>query len=434
MDKIKKTPKIFFGWWTVLACGIVGFLGVGFGSMGFSVLFKPIAADLHLDRAVTSIAAGMQSAIGGITSPLAGWASDKYGPRRIMLLGIIVMVIGCFAMYFVNSLWSFLFVWGILVGGGFYIGATIITDKAIINWFVKKSGIAVSIKFAIQALAGIALLPVIALLVANQGWRTTSVIAGIVIAVVCIPIIWFYVKPHRPEYYGLKPDGIEKFTEVNEPTNTKSRDIIGTETELTLKQMTKTSAFWLFIVMGYVTCFIAPMMNAHFVPFLTDRAIDPIQAASMMGLTQAVGIPARVITGFIIDRINVNYQRFVMAAGISVQVLGTVVFLAGNNTGAIYTWIILYSTGSGISQAVGLPLQARYFGRKAFGAMMGLTAALQLPVGLAAPTFIGWIYDTTGSYSNIITAMAIALAVTAVIACFLRSPKVQNQAISLKTT
>ncbi|NWF77708.1 MAG: hypothetical protein HXY36_03855, partial [Chloroflexi bacterium] len=56
-----KTQKIFFGWWTVLACGVIGFLGVGFASQGFSVLFKPIAEELELTRAATSVAAGVQS-------------------------------------------------------------------------------------------------------------------------------------------------------------------------------------------------------------------------------------------------------------------------------------------------------------------------------------------------------------------------------------
>jgi len=424
LNKIQKSPRIFFGWWTVFACGIVGFLGVGFGGTAFSILFKPIAADLHLDRAVTSIASGLQSAMGGIIGILGGRASDKYGPRRVMLFGIIILALSCIAMYFINSLWSFLLVWGIAVGAGCQLGATIITDRAIVNWFIKKSGIAINTKFAIQSLAGLLLLPVIALLVANQGWRNTCVVAGIVIAVICIPLIWFFVKPHRPEYYGLKPDGLTDVTSVKRPLNKKTGDADGTDaTDLTLRQTMKTSVYWLLISIGYISGFTMPMMSAHFVPFLTDRGISPIQAASMMGLLSTIGIPARLATGFIIDRLKTERLRFIMAAGIFMQAAGIIIFLAVKSMSTIYIWIIFYSIGSAISGSVSLPLQARYFGRKAFGIITGVSSAIQLPIGLSAPVIIGWIFDTTGNYMNVISMIAVLLVISGIMACFIRRPK-----------
>ena len=206
MIKRKKLSDIYFGWWTVLATGIIGFLGIGFVGLGFSVFFKPIAAELGLNRAVTSMAASVQTLGRGILSPTGGWIADKYGPRMIMFFGIFCLVLGCMLMYFVNSLWSYLVVWGVLIGAGHSLGYTIVTDKAIINWFVRKSGMALNTKFAIQSLAGISLLPLLAWMVENQGWRVTSVIVGIVLAIVSVPLTWFFVKKHRPEYYGLLPE------------------------------------------------------------------------------------------------------------------------------------------------------------------------------------------------------------------------------------
>lgn len=429
MNKIQKSPKIFFGWWTVLACGIVGFLGVGFGSMGFSVLFKPIAGELGLDRAVTSLASGIQNAVGGIIGPIGGWTSDKYGPRRVMLLGMIILTLGCIMMYFINSLWSFLLVWGITVGAGYSLGATLVTDRAIVNWFVKKSGIAISTKFALQALAGLLLLPVIALLVTSLGWRSTCIIAGVVIAMVTIPLTWFFVKPNRPEYYGLKPDGRVKVAEVNQLVNKRTNDAIGNEAnDLTLRQTTRTSAYWLIIILGFISGFSMTMMGAHFIPFLTDRGISPVRAASMMGLLITVGIPARLVAGFTVDRLKTGSLRFVLATGIFMQAIGVILFLAAQSTATIYAWLLLYSIGSGITQGVSLPMQARYFGRKSFGSIVGLLSALQMPIGLAAPTYVGWVYDTTGSYMHIIVLMAILLCISGIIACFIRCPKMPVQA------
>ena len=430
MNKTQKSPKIFFGWWTVLACGLAGFVAVGFGNMAFSVLFKPIATDLGLDRAITSIAAGMQSAVGGILILAGGWASDKYGPRRVMMVGAVTLGLGCMSMYFVNSLWSLLFAWGILVGGGFMLGFTIIMDRAIINWFVKKSGVALNIKFGIQSLAGLLLLPLVALLVLNHGWRITCVIAGIVIFAVTIPLTWFFVKPQRPEFYGLTPDGIAPSTKENQSTRKLNNTPENEETNLTVKQTTKTSAFWLIIIIQIFSAIGATMMSAHFVPFLTDRGIAPVQAASMMGLLITVGIPARLAAGFITDRVKMGYLRFLMAAGIFLQATGIFIFLAGQSTGTIYVWLLLYSVGAGLSSGVNLPMQARYFGRKSFGSIMGLSSLLQMPAGLVAPSVVGWAYDSSHSYDSIIVLIAVLLCVSGVITCFIRRPAVPALATS----
>jgi sugar phosphate permease len=139
---LKKLSRIYPGWWMVIATGILGLLGTGFIDLGFSVIFKPLSAELGLSRTVTSIASGIQKAMGLILYSIGGMASDKYGPRRVILIGVITAGVGCIIMYFVNSLWSFLLVWGIIVGVGMCMGFTALMDRAIVNWFVRKSGLA----------------------------------------------------------------------------------------------------------------------------------------------------------------------------------------------------------------------------------------------------------------------------------------------------
>ncbi len=42
----KGPGRIFFGWWTVLASGVLALWGFGYTASGFSALFKPIASEL----------------------------------------------------------------------------------------------------------------------------------------------------------------------------------------------------------------------------------------------------------------------------------------------------------------------------------------------------------------------------------------------------
>ena len=419
---VNKKPKVFFGWWTVLALGIVSLLGAGFAFQSFSIFFKPLSEELGFSRAVTSTGITVQTVVTSACALMGGWASDKYGPRRVILIGVITLALGCILMSWINSLWSYLLVTGLLIGGGSALGVTIMTDRAIVNWFVRKAGIAINLKFAIMSLSGLLVLPFVAWLVKNYDWRITYLISGIIIAVVCIPLVWFFVKPHRPEYYGLLPDGaISPSSLITDKSHSTTTGF--DSKELTLKQALKTTTFWLFILLGYTTGMIMPMMGAHSVPFLTDRKIDPVQAASIVGLMSTVSIPARLLTGYYVDRLKTEYLRFIMASGTFIQAIGVLCFVLNPSLFTIYVWFILYGVGGGISQSVNLPLLARYFGRKAFGSITGLFQPLQLPVGLVAPVFIGWIFDSTGSYTTIIYLMVVLLPVAGFISCLIKPPK-----------
>ena len=75
-------------------------------------MFKPIAADLGISRAVTSVAASIGRFEGGLEAPITGWATDKFGPKWVIIFGCFLIGIGLILMYFVNSLWAFYVVWG----------------------------------------------------------------------------------------------------------------------------------------------------------------------------------------------------------------------------------------------------------------------------------------------------------------------------------
>jgi len=421
--------KIFSGWWIVLASSVIGFLGVGVASSGLSVLFKPIAEELGLSRAAASWASGIQALGQGIAGLVGGRATDRYGPRRIVIIGVVLLVIGLAAMYFVNSLWAYLIAWGLLVGIGFSFGCTFVTDAAIVRWFVKKSGIAINIKFAVQSLSGLLLLPVIAWFTTSQGWRLTGVATAVLIAVVCLPMAWFLIKPNPPEYYGLTPDGIAPAPVDLKPEKTGGR-AQDAEVNFTFRETLKTPAYWLLILVSYLTGAVSPILNVHCIPFLTDRGISPVQAAGIMAIILTSGIPARLITGFLLDRVKTANLRFMMAIGFLLQAGGTTIFLLTDSSTMIYVWFLLFGIGNGIYQGVLIPLWARYFGRKAYGAILGSTLTTHVPIALIAPVYIGWIYDRFGSYTSVIIALAVFSAIAGVVISFVAPPRKLPEKVS----
>jgi MFS family permease len=89
----------------------------------------------------------------------------------------------------------------------------------------------------------------------------------------------------------------------------------------------------------------------------------------------------------------------------------------------IYVWFVLYGIGMGIANIVPSLMRARYFGRKAFGSIGGTSSMFIAPVGVIAPIYAGWVYDTTGSYLTAYTLFVVLLMVSGCILPFIRPPK-----------
>ena len=91
MNNLKqKTNNIFYGWWIVASGTIVNALATGTYWHGFGAFFDPIVDEFKWSRALTSVAPALQRSEGAAFGPFVGIAIDKFGPRNVMLFGIIL--------------------------------------------------------------------------------------------------------------------------------------------------------------------------------------------------------------------------------------------------------------------------------------------------------------------------------------------------------
>jgi len=309
-------------------------------------------------------------------------------------------------------------------------------DKAITNWFVKKRGTALSIKWVLSGLSGVVVLPLVAWLTATQGWRTTCVIGGVVMGLVGLPLTWFFLKPHRPEYYGLLPDGATAEEGAADTNQMIDRGVEYAaeveEVEFTLRQAMRTATYWLLIVAYAAHALAGPAISIHLIPFLTDRGIDPLKAAGMMVIMVGASIPSRFIGGMLVDRVRKSHLRFLMGGAYLLQAIGIAIFLLNQTMAMIYVWFIVYGIGMGAGFAIMPPMRARYFGRKSFGSVQGTSMLLTMPAGVLAPVYVGWVYDTTGSYISAFTLIVALIAFSAVLACFVLPPKPPAQVTDIR--
>jgi cyanate permease len=281
-----------------------------------------------------------------------------------------------------------------------------------------------------SGLSGVIGLNMIAWMISTQGWRAACVIGGLVLWVVGLPLVWFFIPPHRPEHYGLLPDGA-KPAEQEASRSLRAGTAHASanpEEEYTAREAMRTAPFWLLIVAYMFHGALYPVMNIHCIPFLTDRGMDPQAAAAAMSVYIAASIPARFLGGALIDRLSMQRMRYALAGCFLLECAGVTLFVFNQESlFALYAFFILYGIGMGAAMPMPPVIRARYFGTRNFGTIVGWSQALTMPVGVIGPVLAGWIYDSTGSYQIAFVLFAVTLGMAVVVMSFARPPKPQGR-------
>lgn len=414
----KKSPKIFFGWWTNIVTAILTGLAQVFTIQGSSALFKPISSEFGLSRAQTSITSGVGILLNGIIFLLAGWLSDKFGSKRVIISGACIAGTAMVWLGFVTTSLIYFVVWGLTVAG-VSMGFTVAIDTLLTNWFVQKRGLAFSIRFAVMGLIPAMMLPLISWLISAHGWRTTALIWGGLV-LTGIPFLIYFVGQGRPEFYGLLPDGAKK--EPSSEADVKTMTARAEEEDFTIRQIVRTPTYWVLTIVLVLFRVVVQGVNIHIIPFLTDMGISPISAGSMLAMTSLFMIPSRFFGGIIADRIQKKYLKFLIAGTLLLWASGITIYLLTATIVGVYVFLALWGFGSGSFTPLDIVLRSRYFGRKAYGQQQGISSLLSAPVAFFAPIYTGWMYDVTGNYTTSFTIYAVLAIISAATICLAQIP------------
>jgi len=136
--------KTFYGWWIVFACFLIAFYVGGTIIYGFTAFFEPIAEETGWSYTQISIAASLRGLEMGVFAPITGFFVDRFGPRRLIFCGTLVIGFGLLLLSQVNSLTMFYGAFGLLALGVSACAGTVLMT-AVANWFEKNIGKALGI-------------------------------------------------------------------------------------------------------------------------------------------------------------------------------------------------------------------------------------------------------------------------------------------------
>jgi len=402
-----KPSKIFYGWWVVGACFLIWLFIGGFVTFGFTAFFEPIANEFSWSYTQISFAASLRGMETGILSPLLGLVVDRWGPRRLMFGGIVVIGIGLTLLSYTTSLGMFYGAFALVAIGISSSASPTVTTTAVANWFRRKSGIAIGVMTCGFALGGL-MVPVIVRLIDILGWKSAIFVLGLIIVLIGLPLS--LLVRHKPEQYGYLPDG-DQINTLNLHKDLPPAHAV--EVNIGARRALKSRTFW-HIGPAWAFLYIAvSAVTSHVMPYLSSVGI----ARSTSSLV-AMGVPltsiiGRLGSGWLGDRFN---KKLIASICLAITSLGLLAFSYTSNEGIwlLIPFIILYGIGWGGSVPIRAALVREHFGRSNFGTIFGFLMTMTALGSIIGPLFAGWVFDNWGSYNAVWLVIA-CLIFTAVI-------------------
>tara|TARA_B100000029_G_scaffold513013_1_gene611262 strand:+ start:541 stop:1830 length:1290 start_codon:yes stop_codon:yes gene_type:complete len=402
VDEAKK-PKIFYGWYIVLASVLSNALLSGIVWGGFGAFIIPIETTFGWSRSAISGAMALRQLESGILAPFVGWVVDKFGGRLVIIGGAITTGLGLMALgWFSVGIISFYFFFIIVAIGTSGVSHAVTWPVIISRWFDRKKGLAVGIAVTGPTI-GTTLIILNTALEDRFGWRSVLGVYGIVV-ILFVGLMGVIVRD-RPEELGLNPDG-DISTHEQLGSNSLQLDSVNSK-GLTFQETIRTSSFWLLaIYLGGMFISSSGFLTHEHVYFVDDLKFNARDAAVMVTLTFAFSAIGRVGSGWLMDHMD---YRVVMAAA---SLLMSFSFLYAQIFEITNSWLALpFILGFGISFGSNIPMRAvlasMIFGNRALGSVIGILNGAIVGAGLIGPLMLGIIYDWKGSYSIGIVMMLI---------------------------
>lgn len=380
---------MFHGWYVVAAAFIILFAGFGV-AYAFGAFFLPLAETFAATRAEVSAVFAYAAALIFITGAASGRLADRYGPRRIVLAGVVLIIIGLAGSAGAASLGAVTacFTLGIGLGVGCVYVPSIGTVQ---RWFSRRRALASGVAVTGIGLGTLTLPLVAGVALEHYDWRTVLLLLAALVAVLCLPaLILLEADPARR---GLGPDGAAEVA----PAAT------GNDRGAPWHRLLRERAFVQLYAAQCLMSFVVMLPFVHLVPSAEDHGIATTRAVALVGLVGLGSTVGRIAIGFVADRLG-RARTLAFLFGLS----GLACLLWAS--AASYPVFVLFALGYGTCYggfiALMPALLADYFAGPRLASIIGVQYTSAAVGSLLGPITAGYIFDHSGSYTMALVGAA----------------------------
>jgi predicted MFS family arabinose efflux permease len=393
--------------WQVTAAAFVGVM-VSFSPIvpyTFSLFLNPLHEAFGWQHEAISGTFALAAITVAIVSPGIGVLFDRFPPRRIILPSILIFALALASLSLlgpnIKRFYVTYFILGLVANGTAQFAYT----RTILTWFQRRRGIALARILTGRGVGSILIPPATQWVITHHGWRDAYLMLGC-IALLGLPLTALLMR--------------------NRPV-TLLRDDEGANSGTTVGVALRTAPFWILAVIIMLSAFNENGLVTNLAAMLTEHGITAQSAALALSVRGGAGIIGRLCTGFFLDRFSAErIQTFILF----LSAVGTLILAYSGTSAIALVGAALLGIGLGSEADIVPYLLARYFGRKHFSVLYGLTWTAYAIGGATGPMVIGHLYDRAGSYQpRYIVGLACVALLATTISMFLRSKQPAHRVI-----
>lgn len=396
----------FFGWRIVAAGAAIQAMQSGLFMQAFGSYSVLLRDQFGWSATTLSIAFAMTRAESGMLGPVQGWLIDRFGPRKVMQVGLVMMAAGFIAFSQIQNLTGF-FVFYFIMSVGASLGGFLSVTTAIVNWFQRYRSRALATSQTGFAIGG-SLVPLLVFFMETYGWRETAFASGLIVLAVGLPLS--ALVRHRPSDYGMYPDGLSP-EDIEADEDYVAPEGL-TKVDFTAAQALRTRAFWMISLGHGSSLLVVGSLMLHLPLYLTDDEGMSLQRASfIVGALPVMQLVGQILGGYFGDVMN---KRLMTVAAMMGHMVGLLMLTYAVNDIMIWAFVPLHGLAWGIRGPLMQSMRADYFGPTHFGTIMGFSSMIVMLGMITGPLLAGFLADQTGTYTVGFTVLALAAGVGSV--------------------
>ena len=366
--------SLTYAGWPVLAAAFTGVM-VSFAPIvpyTFSLFLDPLHQAFGWQRQAIGGAFALAAITVALVSPLIGLLLDRFPPRRVILPAIVVFAAALASLAHlgpdIRRFYLTFFVMGLAANGTAQFAYT----RTIFTWFSRHRGLALALLLTGSGVGSIALPPVTQWFITHHGWRSGYLFLG-AIALLGFPLTALLVR------------------NGSSTLRANAAPIAGASVGAALRSL----PFWVLAAIIMLSAFSENGLVTNLAAMLHDRGVTLHAAALALSVRGGAGILGRLGTGYLIDRFPAHRMQSLI---LLLSAAGTLVLAFAGTSPVALLGAAMLGAGLGSEADIAPYLLARYFGRKHFSVLYGLTWTAYAIGGATGPLLIGHLYDRHGSY------------------------------------